>query len=315
MDAQRRKTAVATLSVISNTILVGFKLVIGLAIGSVSVISEAIHSGVDLLAAVVALFAVRTAAKPSDEDHAFGHGKIENISGTIEALLIFVAAVWIVIEAVRKLRHGTVVEEPGLGVAVMLGSSIVNLVVSQMLLKVGRQTESIALQADAWHLRTDVYTSAGVMVGLGSIWLGRRLLPGLSLNWLDPVSALAVALLIMKAAVQLTRESARDLLDARLPRHEEDWIRRCVADQRGGVHSLRALRTRKSGANRFVEIDLLVDGDISVEAAHQIADEIEHSIRGRFPGATTTIHVEPCDANGHVICRAGCEPALPPAPP
>src|SRR5512136_1708331 len=148
MDAQRQKSAVAWLSVISNTALVTGKLIIGLLIGSVSVISEAIHSGVDLLAAVIALFAVKTSHRVADEDHPFGHGKVENISGTIEALLIFLAAGWIIYEAAHKLIRPEPLEAVGWGVGVMLVSSIANIVVSQMLFKVGRETDSMALQAD-----------------------------------------------------------------------------------------------------------------------------------------------------------------------
>src|SRR5512136_299897 len=146
MDAQRQKSAVAWLSVISNTALVTGKLIIGLAIGSVSVISEAIHSGVDLLAAVISLFAVKTSNKRADEEHPFGHGKVENISGTVEALLIFVAAGWIFYEAVYKLIRPQMLDAPVLGVAVMLVSAVVNFIVSRKLFKVGKETDSVALQ-------------------------------------------------------------------------------------------------------------------------------------------------------------------------
>ncbi|MBU3932000.1 MAG: cation diffusion facilitator family transporter, partial [Proteobacteria bacterium] len=147
MDVQSRKMRVAGLSVISNTILVVLKLVVGLLIGSVSIMSEAIHSGVDLLAAVIALISVRTSSLPADTKHPFGHGKVENISGTIEALLIFVASGWIIFEAIRKLLHPRPIEYVGWGVVVMLISAAVNLVVSEMLFKVGIETDSIALQA------------------------------------------------------------------------------------------------------------------------------------------------------------------------
>ena len=208
----KRKSSVALLSVASNTILVLLKLTVGIIIGSVSVISEAIHSSVDLLAALIALFAVRTSGKPADAEHPFGHGKVENISGTVEALLIFLAAGWIIFEAVKKLKDPEPLEEVGWGVAVMMVSSAANILVSKALFKVGKETDSVALQADAWHLRTDVYTSAGVMAGLAIIWIGRIVLPGTDLNWVDPVAAIGVALLIIKAAYQLTVESARDLL-------------------------------------------------------------------------------------------------------
>ena len=168
----KRKASVARLSVISNTTLMLLKLAVGLAIGSVSVISEAIHSGMDLLAAIIALFAVKISGKPADQHHPFGHGKVENISGTVEALLIFLAAIWIIYEAIKKLLNPQPLEDVGWGVAVMFVSAMVNIFVSRTLFKVGKETDSVALQADAWHLHTDVYTSAGVMAGLGIIWLG-----------------------------------------------------------------------------------------------------------------------------------------------
>lgn len=295
MDSQlKRKTAVATLSVVSNSVLVAFKLIIGLLIGSVSVISEAIHSAVDLLAAAIALFAVRTSGKPADDDHPFGHGKIENVSGTVEALLIFGAAIWIIFEAIEKLRHPKPLEAVGWGIGVMLFSSVANLIVSQLLFSVGRETDSVALQADAWHLRTDVYTSAGVMAGLGTIWLGRRFLPGTPLEWLDPAFAIGVALLICKAAYDLTMQSARDLLDARLPDEEEAWIRESVA-KLPEPGQIRALRTRKAGADRFIELDLAVPPEMTVKASHELTELLEERIGEHFKQAKVTVHIEPCD--------------------
>src|SRR3989304_4174382 len=181
MDTKHRKSRAAMISVISNTALVLMKLIVGLLIGSVSVISEAIHSGFDLLAAVIALFSVRTSSRPADSDHPFGHGKIENVSGAIEALLIFLAAGWIIFEAVKKFLYSEPMEAANWGVGVMFISAITNIFVSQMLFKVGKETDSVALQADAWHLRTDVYTSAGVMVGLATVCLGDVVVAGWSL--------------------------------------------------------------------------------------------------------------------------------------
>ena len=293
MDVAKRKAAVATLSVVSNATLVVLKLVTGLLIGSVSVISEAIHSGVDLVAAVIALVAVKQAARPPDAQHEFGHGKVENISGTVEALLIFFAAAWIIYEAVKKIVHPEPLDAAAWGVGVMLVSSCANLLVSRQLFKVGRETDSVALQADAWHLRTDVYTSAGVMVGLGLIMLGRVVLPGRNLGIIDPIAAIVVALLIFKAAWQLTRDSARDLLDASLPPAEEQWIRQCVARHEPRATNLHELRTRKAGADRFVEFHVAVASEMTVAEAHEVVRALEQEIQERFPGAHITIHVDP----------------------
>lgn len=293
-DVQRRKIGVARLSVVSNATLVVLKLVVGIAAGSVSVISEAIHSGVDLMAALIALFAVSASGKPADREHPFGHGKFENISGAAEALLIFVAAAWIVYEAIHKLLHPKPLEAVGWGVGVMLFSALANLVISHKLFAVGNETESIALQADAWHLRTDVYTSAGVTAALAGIWIGDRMLPSLDLLWVDAVAAMVVALLILRAARRLTTQSVRDLLDTRLPVEEEEWIRAHIARPRPQVSGFHNLRTRKSGPTRFVEFHLLVEADMSVEDSHHVTEILAREIEEHLPGSSVTIHIEPC---------------------
>lgn len=306
MDIQRRKTRIALLSVASNSTLMVIKLIVGLLIGSVSIISESIHSGMDLLAAIIALFSVKNSSIPADDEHPFGHGKFENISGTIEALLIFVAAIWIIVEALKKLMHPEPIEAIGWGIGVMLISSAVNLCVSQMLFKVGRDTDSIALQADAWHLRTDVYTSAGVMSGLTMIWIAGWLFPTKDFYWMDPVVALGVALLIIKAAYDLTNQSAKDLLDVHLPQVEVEWIRQSIIEHSHVIHGFHDLRTRKAGHFRFVEFHLKVDPHMSVMDSHSIAKELKNKIIMQFPYTTVTIHIEPCDGNCIDKCISGC---------
>jgi cation diffusion facilitator family transporter len=305
MDTTRRKTYAAAISVVSNATLVLGKLVIGLITGSVSVISEAIHSGIDLVAAAIALVAVRTAQRPADREHPYGHGKIENLSGTIEAILIFLAAAWIIYEAVHKLIASTPVEMPGLGIAVMATSALANYLVSRMLFRVGKETDSIALQADAWHLRTDVWTSAGVMIGLAVILVMRWLFPSVPVNWIDPLAAISVALLIIKAAWDLTRQSVRDVMDTCLPEEELRWIRdhlRTIA----GVCGFHELRSRKAGPQRFVDFHLKVDRHLSVEVSHRMAHEISGAIKSHFGEASVTIHVEPCDGRCLPGCVDGC---------
>ena len=307
-DAERnkRKSNVALLSVISNTSLVILKLVVGTMIGSVSVISEAIHSGVDLLAAIIALFAVRKSGKPADEDHPFGHGKVENISGTVEALLIFLAAGWIIFEAVKKLRNPEPLDDAWLGIVVMLISVMANIIVSKNLFKVGKETDSIALMADAWHLRTDVYTSLGVLGGLAVIFAGGLVLPGVDLRWVDPVAAIGVALLIIRAAYHLTVESARDLVDVGLPFEEVDDMRRHIRAFAPTIRGFHRLRTRKAGSSRFVEFHIRVDASMSVDESHRIADMITCSIKQHYPGTTVTIHIEPCNCAMAKEGSCGC---------
>jgi cation diffusion facilitator family transporter len=306
MEADQKKKRVALLSVVSNSILVALKLAVGLAIGSVSVISEAIHSGVDLVAAAIAYYSVRTSGMPADREHPFGHGKIENISGTVEALLIFVAALWILYEAARKIVQPEPLEMASWGVAVMLLSAAMNTAVSRKLFQVGKETDSVALIADGWHLRTDVYTSAGVMTGLAVIWAASRFAPGVDLNWVDPAAAIAVAVLIIKAAWDLTVQSARDLLDVQLPGDELAWIESLILQRQPVVKGYHKLRTRKAGHFRFVEFHVKVDPEMTVQSSHDITDDFSREIRERFPGASVTIHIEPCDGSCTGSCLEGC---------
>ena len=305
-DIARRKRNVALLSVTSNTALILLKIAVGLLIGSVAVLSEAIHSAVDLVAALIALFAVRKASEAADERHPYGHGKFENISGTVEAVLIFVAAIWIIYSAVRKLTSPHSIEMPGWGVAVMAVSAIVNIVVSRRLFKVGGETESVALQADGWHLRTDVYTSLGVMFGLLVIWVGSLLWPSVNLSWIDPAVAIVVALMIMKAAYDLTKEAARDLLDVSLPDADVQWIPGFVLAGWPAVRSFHRLRTRKAGSTRFIDFHLAVDDNMSVGQAHELGDEIVVAIKDRLPDSRVHIHVEPCAHQCPESCESGC---------
>lgn len=306
MDLQKRKLNVARLSVLSNTALVVMKLAVGLMIGSVSIMSEAIHSGVDLLASLIATFSVSKSGIPADRRHPFGHGKVENISGVIEALLIFLAAVWIIYEAIKKLLHPEPIEYVSWGVGVMLISTVVNMIVSRRLFKVAEETDSVALKADAWHLRTDVYTSVGVMVSLALIWMGHQITPDPDIHWLDPVAAIGVALLILGAAYRLTLQSARDLMDVNLPAEEEAWIRNLIMMHQPVIHGFHLLRTRKAGNFRFVDFHIKVDPYMSVEESHNITDELSRSIENHFPHTSVTVHTEPCDGNCVGNCLTGC---------
>jgi cation diffusion facilitator family transporter len=306
MEADKKKKQVALLSVVSNSILVALKLAVGLVIGSVSVISEAIHSGVDLIASGIAYYSVRTSGMPADREHPFGHGKIENISGTVEALLIFLAAAWILYEAVQKIVRPAPLELAFWGVAVMLLSAVMNTMVSRKLFQVGKETDSVALIADGWHLRTDVYTSAGVMMGLAVIWAASRFAPGVDLHWVDPAAAIAVAVLIIKAAWDLTVQSARDLLDVQLPGDEIAWLESLILQHQPVVKGYHKLRTRKAGNFRFVEFHIKVDPNMTVQSSHDITDDFSREIRGRFPGASVTIHIEPCDGSCTGSCLEGC---------
>jgi cation diffusion facilitator family transporter len=307
MSEQRKKSRVAALSVISNTVLVLFKAIVGILIGSVSVLSEAIHSGMDLVAALIAFFAVRIAGKAADEEHPFGHTKVENISAAIEALLIFTAAVWIIYEAVQRLINPRPIETVGWGVGIMLVSTIANLVVSHLLFKVGKETDSAALMADGWHLRTDVYTSVGVMAGLGIIWLGAYFFPGLNLTWIDPIAAIAVAGLILHTAYDLTRRATQDLVDQSIPVEEKQWVRNYLSALYPTVRSSHRLRTRKAGATRFINLHLALDSKLTVSESHAIGDKIVADFKKHFPhDVDVIVHIEPCDGVCSTACKSGC---------
>ena len=293
------KTRVATLAVLTNTFLTVVKLVVGLMIGSVSVLAEAVHSGVDLVAAVMALFAVRTSAVPPDDGHPYGHGKVENVTGTIEALLIFGAAGLIIYESINRLLHGVELPTVDAGLAVIGFSVVVNFFVSRRLLAVAKKTESVALEADAYHLTSDVLTSLGVFAGLLLVRL-----TGLTL--LDPLVALGVAVLILKAAWEVTQRSFVDLLDRRLPDDEQASIRAVLDSHHAQLLSYHKLRSRKAGSDRHVDLHLVVHRDLSVAQAHELCDTIEDQLEKRLGSVTVNLHVEPCEGECDV-----CEPPPP----
>jgi cation diffusion facilitator family transporter len=293
------KTSAAGLSIISNSALVGLKVAVGLSMGSVSVLSEGVHSAVDLAAALIAFFSIRAAVKPPDEEHQFGHGKIENVSGAIEALLIFGAAGLIIYEAADKIRTGTELQSMELGIGIMAASGLVNFFVSRHLHRVARASDSVALEADAWHLTTDVYTSLGVMVGLIVVRV-----TGLTL--LDPIIAILVALLILRAAWRITLKSVGGLLDVRLPDDEEEIIRSSITEHLGEIVGFHKLRTRKAGSERYVELHLVMPKSVTLEEAHGLCDHLEDDIKRKLPEGRVTIHCEPCEQDDDGVCPPDC---------
>lgn len=278
------KVSIARLSIISNTLLIAMKLVVGLMSGSVSIISEAIHSSMDLVAAIIAFLSVRVSDNPPDSRHPYGHGKIENISGVIEALLIFVAAIWIIFEAVRKLLGDKIeLDSIAWGSVVMLISAIVNIIVSRRLYKVARETNSMALEADALHLKTDVYTSLGVAAGLGLIIIT-------GINWLDPVVAILVALFIIKESYELMRRAFTPLLDTAWSEDEIEELEKKLNELEVNYHDL---RTRAAGNYRFIDLHIEIPGEVSVGSAHKYCDKIENELINYYKNIVVTIHVEP----------------------
>jgi cation diffusion facilitator family transporter len=281
--ASTLKTRTARLSVMSNSLLIIMKLTVGLLSNSVSILSEAIHSSLDLVAAIIAYFAVRVSGNPADERHPYGHGKTENVSGVIEAILIFIASTWIIIEAVRKLIHPEKPGVLGLGVLVMAISAVINTLVSRRLYKVAHMTDSVALEADALHLKTDVITSAGVAVGLALMWIT---------GWhiLDPIIALGVAMLIIYESWMLLKKAFSPLLDTAIAPDELARVETLLKEMNATYHSL---RTRAAGQQRFVEFHLEVPADETIEVIHRQCDLIEERLQREFRDISVVIHPEP----------------------
>lgn len=284
------RTSAAGLSILSNTMLILLKLGAGLLIGSISVIAEAIHSGLDLVAAVIAFLSLRIAVQPADREHPFGHGKMEDVSAAAEAGLILFAAAIIVWEAAHRILEGAeLVGEPDLGVGVMAVSVVANTLVSRHLFRVARRTDSLALEADARHLSTDVITSLGVMVGLAMVK---------ATGWkiLDPLAAMGVAALICRAAFDLIQRSFGQLVDERLPEAEEKIILDSIVEHYGEFVGFHELRTRKAGSERYIDLHLLFAPRVSLEQAHALTVHLEEDIAQKLPQSKVTIHIEPCDA-------------------
>jgi len=283
-----RKTRAAALSIVSNALLIALKLVAGVITGSIAIITEAIHSSVDLIASVVAFVSVRKAGEPADADHPYGHDKIENLAAVIEGLLILVGAGIIVFESLRRLFDPPEVESLGIGIAVIGFSVVANLVVSTYLYRQARATESPALEGDAAHLRTDALTSAGVLVGL-------VLVEATGFEWVDPLTALVVAVAIVVAGVRILMRSSRVLVDEVLPEHELSAVHEALekdhrAPEIAGYHKLRA---RRAGSRRYIDLHVQFREGTSLDRAHAISHELQAEIRARLDRADVLIHLEP----------------------
>jgi cation diffusion facilitator family transporter len=283
------KQRTASLSILSNSTLILLKVMAGTVTGSVAILTEAVHSSIDLVASIVAYFSVRKADEPADESHRYGHEKIENLAAAIEGILILVGSTVIVFEAIRRLLgHGHVKAIP-LGIAAVAVSVVVNIAVSIVIARGARATDSAALEGDAAHLRTDALTSAGVLGALALVKLTGS-------QWLDPAVALLVAAAIVATGVKLINRSSRVLVDESLPDEEIESIRVAIAAFAAqGVAGYHELRTRRAGARRYVDLHLQFREGTSLEDAHRIAHELQDQIGARLAGADVLIHLEPED--------------------
>ena len=285
----RARTRAATVSIVSNSGLIVLKLIAGAVTGSVAILTEAIHSAIDLIASCIAYFSVRQAEEPADAGHRYGHEKFENVAAAAEGVLILVGSGVIVYASVNALVTGPELESLGFGIGVVAFASAVNLVVSAWLFRRAAATHSPALEGDAAHLRTDAYTSLGVLVGLALVhWTGW--------HWLDPAVALLIAAAIVVTGLRLVARSWRVLVDEALPAEELTAIREAIADfGRGEVVGYHKLRTRRAGARRYVDLHMQFRSGTTLEQAHSIAHQLQDRIGACLHDADVLIHLEPED--------------------
>jgi len=281
------------LSIATAIATVGIKGAAAWITQSAGILSDALESTVNLVAAIVALWALNLSAKPADADHQFGHGKAEYFSSFIEGSLIFIAAGGIIFSAVLKFLHPLPLEELGLGLALALGASVLNLITGLLLVRAGKTHRSIVLEADGRHLLTDVLTSVGVLAAMAIIWIAAAVFHA-DIEWLDPLIAIAVGLNILWTGYQLVRRSAVGLLDVTLPAAEVQLIHDAMGRVVDAQHCrLTQLRTREAGRQRFIQAIVEVPDAWSVARAHQLTDSLESEIEAALPGTEAIIHVEP----------------------
>jgi cation diffusion facilitator family transporter len=300
--AEREKQSAAGKSVVSAVFLTAMKVVVGVLTGSLGILAEEAHSGLDLVAALVTLVAVRTSDKPADEDHTYGHGKIENFSALVETLLLFITCAWIIYEAIQRLFFQVVDIDASIWAFLCMGISIaVDVHRSRMLYKTARKHNSQALEADALHFSTDIWSSAVVLGGLALVWLGQNLLPGYAdlLTKADAVAALGVALIVIGVSYRLGKRTVDVLLD-RAPEGLPQKISELVG-QIDGVLSTRQVRVRRSGPRIFVDMRVDVARNLAFERTHAIAEAVESQIGRLSPDADVVVHTEPCAAEPESI--------------
>jgi cation diffusion facilitator family transporter len=291
MDEGQAKGRAAALSVASNATLIAAKLAAGVITGSAAILTEAIHSSIDLLASLVALISVRKAGEPADAEHLYGHEKMENLAAATEGALILFGAVIIVYEAVDRLVHRSHVHTIGAGIAVIGASAVVNIVVSRIIARRARDTSSIALAGDAMHLSADALSSVAVLVGLVVIAITHA-------YWLDPVVALAVGAWIVIAGVRLLRRASGALVDEALPEADLETIRQAIREvgaQRGAV-GFHKLRSRSAGSRRYVDVHVQFAAGTTLEDAHATTHALTDEITARLDGTDVLIHIEPADS-------------------
>ena len=303
MEFSKKKNLVAGLSIFSNILLTFLKIAAGVISGSLSIISEAIHSLSDLFASVLTFFSVIKSSKPADNDHPYGHGKYEDMAGFIEGLLIIFAAVYIIYQSAIKIILGAHAEfESTLGIVVMFTAVVMNFIVSSLLIKVAKDTNSISLYADGEHLRTDVYSSLGVLIGLVLIkYTGHTVL--------DPIIAMLVAVIIYRTGYNISKRAWMNLLDHSLPKTDIEKIKKIIKNYSGSVKLKKnGIKARHVGPSEDIDLVLQFPEETTICECHKICDEIENQIRNIYINCSISIHSEPMcyKKNCQISCNKTC---------
>jgi cation diffusion facilitator family transporter len=278
-----------SLAILAAFLTIGLKFWAYWVTDSMGLLSDALESGINLMTALTAAFCLWYAARPIDPTHTYGHEKIEYFSSGLEGMLILVAGIAIFITAIARLIYPVPIESLDRGTIYALIATMVNLITGMLLIRVGKRTNSLILQADGKHLLTDVLTTFGVLIGLGLVWLTK-------MEWLDPLMAIVVACGIFWTGFDLIRQSFNGLMDRAIPLHMQEPLRQAIRSQLQAGFHYHALRTRQAGAVIFADFHLLVPGAMPVSEAHQLIDEIESCVERALPGIRLTIHVEPVES-------------------
>ncbi len=285
---QTEKVAAAHLSLLSNTLLTVIKLTIGVLTNSVGVLSDGAHSASDVMASAIALYTVREADRPPDEDHPYGHGKMESVSALMQALLLFSAGSYILYEAIQRLRRHEAPQRVDWGIGIMLVSAVVNAFIVRIVSRAAERTESPALQAAAQDHRADVFTAVAVLCGLVLVHLTGN-------GIFDPILAIGVAIVIFRGAWNVVRDAMRNLVDRRLPEVDLQTVQR-VFDSDPNVLGYHKVRTRMAGSTRHVDAHVMMDDDLTLLRSHQLTEALESKVRAALPHSVVTLHTEPFHA-------------------
>jgi cation diffusion facilitator family transporter len=284
--------------------LFAMKVAVGVITGSVSIWAQAVDSSLDIFAVAITFMTVGYASKPADEEHPYGHGKIEPIAAALQSVLLLLASIAIAYSAIQRILHGAAVAYAPAGVALMIFSVAVNILLSNYLFKVAKATGSMALEANANNIRGDVFSTSGVLVGLAivSIWKQAAIV--------DPILALLVVVLILRATYRVARMSFGGLVDIKLPEEEEKLIKNAITEHFGEeVVSFHKFRTRMAGNQRYIDLHLVMPKHITLEEAHEMCNHLERDMRTKLQHTDVTIHVEPCDGKC-AACTIKCEKRL-----